>query len=99
MLFRSCGDFHRVVFLRLLDGLLGPGAGLDVAGDAVLHQVHGDHGELDVPAALDEEYFVVVRDAHELAQVRLRLGQNVLENLGIFFAILSILLNSKNRFK
>ena len=70
------------VLLRLGDGLLGPGAGLHIAGHAVLHQVHGDHGELQRGAALDEEHLVVVGDVHQVPQVLLGLVDDLLIDLG-----------------
>ena len=79
---RGGDDLHLAVLLRLLDGLFRPGAGLHIARNAVFHQVHGDHGELDGAAALDKQHLVVVRDAHQLPQVRLRLVPNLLERLG-----------------
>ena len=74
-------DFDLAVFLCLGDGLLGPGAGFHIASDPVFHQVHGHHGELDRAAALDEKDLVVVGNAHELAEIRLRLVPNLLEHL------------------
>ena len=74
-------DPDLAVLLRLGDGLLGPGSGLHVAGQPVFHQVHGRHGELDRAAALDEEDLVVVGNAHQLPQVRLRLVPDLLEYL------------------
>ena len=79
---RGGDDLHLTVLLGLLDGLFRPGAGLHIARNAVFHQVHGDHGELDCAAALDKQHLVVVRDAHQLPQVRLRLVPNLLEHLG-----------------
>ena len=76
------GDDDLADLLRFLDGLLGPCAGLDVDGLAVLHQVHRDHGELERRAALDEQDLVVVGDAHEVAQILLSLVDDLLEDRG-----------------
>ena len=77
------GDhLHLAVLLGLGNGLLGPCAGLHVAGLAVLHQVHGHHGELQRTAALDEQHLVVVGNVHQLAQVCLGLVGDLLEHLG-----------------
>ena len=68
--------------LGLGDGLLRPGAGFHIAGQAVLHEVHGHHGELQRGAALDEEHLVVVGDAHEVSEILLGLIGNLLKDLG-----------------
>ena len=76
------GDDDLADLLGFLDGFLGPGTGLDVDGLAVLHEVHGDHGELQGGAALDEEDFIIVGDAHEIAQILLGFVDDLLENRG-----------------
>ena len=76
------GDDDFAVLLGLSDGLLGPGAGLDVDGLAVLHQVPGHSRELQRSAALNEQDLVVVGNAHQVAQVSLGLVDDLLENLG-----------------
>ena len=48
------GDDYLAVLLRLGNGLLGPGAGLDIHGLAVSHQIPGDGGKLEGCAALQE---------------------------------------------
>ena len=64
----------------LLDGLLGPGAGVDVVRRRALGQeVHRDHGELEARAALQEQDLVAVRDAGQPADVRLGLAEDRLE--------------------
>ena len=73
---------HLAVLLGLGNGLLGPCAGLHIAGLAVLHQVHGHHGELQGAAALDKQDLVVIGDVHQLAQVGLGLVGDLLEHLG-----------------
>ena len=75
-------DLHLTVFFRLGDSLFGPGTGLHIAGHAVFHQVHGHHGEFQRAAALKEQDLVIVRDAHEGPEVRLRLVPDLLERLG-----------------
>ena len=70
------------VLLSLGNGLLGPRAGLDVHGLAVLHQVPRHSGELQGSAALDEQHLVVVGDVHQLAQIGLGLVDDLLEHLG-----------------
>ncbi len=64
------------------NGFLGPSASLHVAGHAVLHQVHGDHGELEGCAALDEQDPVVVGDVHQVPQVLLSLVDDLLVDRG-----------------
>ena len=73
---------HLAILLGLGNGLLGPCAGLHIAGLAVLHQVHGHHGKLQGAAALDEQDLVVIGDVHQLAQVGLGLVGDLLEHLG-----------------
>ena len=70
------------VLFRFGNRLLGPRAGLHVAGYAVFHQVHGDHGELECGAALDEQHLVVVGDVHQVPQILLRLIDDLLEDGG-----------------
>ena len=70
------------VLLRLGDGLLRPGARLDIAGLAVFHQVHRHHRKLQRTAALNEQHLVVIGNAHQRAQVGLGLVGNLLEHLG-----------------
>ena len=68
-------DVDRAVALGLFDGLLGPGAGVEVVRPcAAAQQVHRHHGELGRGPALEEQDLVVVRDLQELAQVGLGLG-------------------------
>ena len=76
------GDDDLADLLGFRDGLLGPCAGLDVNGLAVLHEVHGDHGELQRRAALNKQDLIVVGDAHEVAQILLGLVDDLLENRG-----------------
>ena len=74
---------HHLHFAKLLclaDGLFGPAAGLHIAGNAVFHQVHGNHGKLQRTSALHKEDFIVLRDVHELAQVSLCLVPDLLED-------------------
>ena len=54
------------VFLCFLPCLLRPLAGDDIIGHAVLHKVHGDHGELLGRSALQEKHFIVVRNLHQI---------------------------------
>ena len=75
-------DLHLAVFLGLFQGLFGPVAGLHIAGHAVFHQVHGDHGKLHGAAALYKEHFIVVGDPHQLSQVGFRFIPDLLEHLG-----------------
>ena len=76
------GHVDFAILFGLGDGLLGPGSGLHVAGHAVLHQVHGDHGELEGCAALDEQDLVVVGDAHQVTQVLLGFVDDLLVDRG-----------------
>ena len=75
-------DFDFTVPLGLGYGLFAPGAGLHIAGHAVFHQVHGNHGELQGSAALDEHDLVVVGDTHQVPQVLLSFVNDLLEYLG-----------------
>ena len=70
------------VLFSLGNGLLGPGAGFDIHGLTVLHQVPGNGGELQGGAALDEQDLVVVGNVHQVAQVGLGLVDDLLEDLG-----------------
>ena len=75
----------KVYFTELLGfgiGFFAPSAGDDVIRHAVLHQVHGDHGELQGSAALDEKDLIVVGDVHQLPQVRFSLVHDGLKDLG-----------------
>ena len=76
------GDDDLAVLLSLGNGLLGPCAGLDVDGLAVLHQIPRHSRELQRSAALNEQDLVVVGNAHQVAQVSLGLVDDLLENLG-----------------
>ena len=75
-------DIHRQVLLGLLDGLVGPDAGVDVGRLPQLLQVHGNHGELGAGSALQEEDGVVVRNAHQPADPCLRILDDGLVVLG-----------------
>ena len=72
------GDDDLAVLLRFADRLLGPRAGLDVDGLAVFHQVPGDRGKLQRGAALNKEHLVVVGNAHQVAEIGLRLIDDLL---------------------
>ena len=76
------GDDDLAVLLGLGNGLLGPCAGFDVDGLAVLHQIPRHSRELQRSAALNEQDLVVVGNAHQVAQVSLGLVDDLLENLG-----------------
>ena len=55
-------------------------AGVDVIGNALTaQQVERYHGELQGGTAVQEQHRVILRDAHERAQVGFRLGGNGLE--------------------
>ena len=73
------------VLLGLLDGQVGEVAGVDVvrlAGLVAGQQVQRHLRELHGRAALQEEHLVVLGDAHERAQVRLGLCDDLLIHLG-----------------
>ena len=58
---------NQINFSELLGfgiGFIGPIAGHDVICDAILHQVHRDHGKLQCGTTLDKQDFVIVRDIH-----------------------------------
>ena len=75
-------DLNFAVLLSLGDSLLGPGAGLNVAADAVLQQVLSNHSELQCAAALDEDNLVVLGNAHQSAQISLCIVDDLLVDLG-----------------
>ena len=75
-------DLYLAILLGLGNRLLGPRAGLHIARLAVLHQVHGDHGELHRAAALNEQHLVVVGNVHQLTQIGFRIRRDLLEHLG-----------------
>ena len=75
------GNDDFAVLLGLGNGLLGPGAGLDINSLAVLHQVPCHGGKLQGSAALNEQNLVVIGNAHQLAQVSLGLVDDLLEHL------------------
>ena len=70
---------RRTEHLGLFPGLLCPLAGDDVITYPVLHQVHRHHGKLHVTAALDEKYFIIIRNIHEIPKVLFRLIDDILE--------------------
>ena len=45
-------------------------------------EVHGDHGKLHRAAALNEQHLIVIGNTHQLAQIGLSLGRDLLEHLG-----------------
>ena len=61
------------ILLRFLVSPLGPLTRHDISRLAVLRKIHRNSGELLMGAALQEQDFVVVRDPHDLAQIRFRL--------------------------
>ena len=70
------------VDLRLFECLLCPLSGDDIISHLIFHQVHGNRRKLKVRAALHEQYLVIVRDLHQIAQILLRLIDDLLEGLG-----------------
>ena len=63
-------DVDRADLLGFLDGLVGPGAGVDVVGGAAGgEQVQRDLRELEGGAALQEQHLVVVGQAQQLGHV------------------------------
>ncbi len=81
LIFAGRDDVDLAVLLGFRRGLLGPVAGNDVVEHAVLAEVQRDHGELKRCAALNEQDLVVVRNAHQRAEIRLRLVNDLLEHL------------------
>ena len=68
--FGGRGEVDRAALLRFLDRGLRPVAGQDgIDRDAGRAQVHRDHAELQVRASLQEEHFVVGRNAVQGAQI------------------------------
>ena len=66
--------------VQLLDGLVGPDAGVGVAdGLAGNLQVHGHHGELEGGTALEEEHLVVLGNVQQLPEIRLRRLDDLVE--------------------
>ena len=72
---------HIAVLLGFVDGFFAPCTGLDIAGYAVLHQVHGDHSKLERSAALYEQHLVVVGNVHQVTEILLGFVDYFLENL------------------
>ena len=66
--------------LRLLVGLFAPRAAHDIFGKTATHQVQRHHGELRRATALQEQHLIVVRNAHEVAQIGFGLFNNRLES-------------------
>ena len=63
-------DVDVAVATGFLDGLLRPDAGFDVVRRAAFgEQVQGNLGKLLAGAALQEQHFIVGRDAKQIAQV------------------------------
>ena len=77
------GDANHIPeFLGFLKSFLAPGTGDNVVGDAVFHQIHGQHGKLQGSTALNEQNLVIVGNVHQLPQIRFRFVIDGLENLG-----------------
>ena len=76
------GHDEFAVLFSLGNGLLGPSAGLDVHGLAVLHQIPCHSGELQGGAALDEQNLVIVGNVHQITQIGLGLVDDLLKDLG-----------------
>ena len=72
-------DLDFTVSLGFGNGLFAPGAGLHIAGHAVFHQVHGNHGKLHRTAALNEEHLIVIRNVHQRPQIGFCLRQDLLK--------------------
>jgi len=76
----GCGDVVEDAFFQFTDGFGGPHPGVQnvyrLAGEA---EIHGDHGELHAAAALEEEYGVIVGDAHELAEAGFGVSNDAFE--------------------
>ena len=70
------------VHLSLLISLLGPLTGDDIVGNLILHQVHGNHGELLGSAALQKQNLIVVGNAHQGTKVGFRFIDDGLVGLG-----------------
>ena len=66
------------VFLGLFVCLVGEVAGHDVACASAAHEVHGDAGELQCRAALQEQYAVVVGNLEQATQRRLGVVDDLL---------------------
>ena len=69
-----CGGSHCncvAVDLCFLISLLSPLTGDYVSCLLVLHEVHGDSRELLGSAALEEQYLVVIRNVHDVADILL----------------------------
>ena len=66
------------VLARLALGLGGEVARDEVAGPSAFHEVHGDAGELQRGASLQEQHAVVARDVRDAAQRCLRVVEDLL---------------------
>ena len=77
------GDhLYLTVALGFGNGLFAPGAGFHIAGHAIFHQIHGNHGKLHRAAALNEKNFIVFGNVHQRPQIGLGFCQNILKHLG-----------------
>ncbi len=76
------GKLHRLpVNLCLGKCLLGPLSGQNITCLAVLHQIHGHGCKQKACTALQKQYFIVIRNLQERAQIRLRLLNDRVINL------------------
>ena len=75
-------DLDFTVSLGFGNGLFAPSAGLHIAGHAIFHQVHGNHGKLHRTAALNKEHLIVIRNVHQRPQIGFCLRQNFLKHRG-----------------
>ncbi len=76
----QAGHVHVADAPGLLDGLLGPGPGVDVVrGRALGQQVHRDHRELEAGPTLEEQDPVAVRHPGEPSDVGLGLADDRFE--------------------
>ncbi len=56
--------------LRFFVSFFRPRAGNQIFSFPIPQQVHRDHGKLQGGTALDKQHFVVIRNAHQRAQIR-----------------------------
>ena len=79
LIFRRSNLYSLAVFGSLLISFLCPLTGNDVVSNFIFHQIHGNHGKLQGCAALKEQYFIIIRNMHQIAQICFRFFDDIVE--------------------
>ena len=58
---------YGAILLCFLCCLLCPLTGYDVIGHLVFHEIHRNHGELCIAAALEKQYLIIIRNSEEFS--------------------------------